>query len=267
MPRKRKQTPDDYNKAFPTTLRKLMTERNIKQKELADYLGITRQSISYYCDGSSSPDWETVANIATFFSVPSDFLLGLTEDPSMVKSAVDELGLSPKSVKWIKSLDGKAIYVDGDDRISLFNFLLQSYDFQEFFHQLCEYYYACVANTVFNSIVDENALDVVSIREQFQELTNLLDTIEQRDLLPLAEVDYLRAEIDLWSENESPLVNIFLNSLNPSSSEIPAMRSNGFYHKVMQYIKQAADKEGKQYYSKIKKDQTENPEYWGDIDG
>lgn len=80
MPRKRMTVINElYNKPFPSALRELMRERNTTQQELADVLGKTRQSISYYCDGSSSPDWETIAAIAKFYSVSSDWLLGLTD--------------------------------------------------------------------------------------------------------------------------------------------------------------------------------------------
>lgn len=80
MPRKRMTVKNElFNKPFPSALRELMRERNTTQQELADVLGKTRQSISYYCDGSSSPDWETIAAIAKLYSVSSDWLLGLTD--------------------------------------------------------------------------------------------------------------------------------------------------------------------------------------------
>ena len=107
MPRKRnelKEQQDNYNKAFPSVLRELMKERKTTQAELASYLSKTRQSITYYCDGSSSPDWETLVKIATFFNVSADYLLGLSGEPSKEPCAVDKLGLSPKAVNQIMSL-------------------------------------------------------------------------------------------------------------------------------------------------------------------
>ena len=79
MPRKRKTEPKSFYKAFPTAMRTLMGIHGTTQNELADYLQRTRQSISYYCDGSSSPDWETLVKIADYFDVSTDYLLGRTD--------------------------------------------------------------------------------------------------------------------------------------------------------------------------------------------
>lgn len=103
MPRKRneqKEQDENYSKAFPTVMRHLM--QTTTQAELATYLSKTRQSITYYCDGSSSPDWETLVKIADYFDVSTDYLLGRTADPSRAPCAADELGLSAESIKLIR---------------------------------------------------------------------------------------------------------------------------------------------------------------------
>ncbi len=118
MPRKKKLETDNYYKAFPVAMRKLMNQRNITQNELAVHLGKTRQSISYYCDGSSSPDWETIAKIADYFCVSTDYLLGLSADPTPIPSAVDDLGLSPEAVNVLKR---DVLYGYVDDEIAFPN--------------------------------------------------------------------------------------------------------------------------------------------------
>lgn len=126
MPRKRnelKEQQDNYNKAFPSVLRELMKDRKTTQAELASYLSKTRQSITYYCDGSSSPDWETLVKIATFFNVSADYLLGLSGEPSKEPCAVDKLGLSPKAVNQIMSLHN---YDEDRGLLSGLNILLES---------------------------------------------------------------------------------------------------------------------------------------------
>lgn len=77
MPRKQNQHIDDYNAAFPANLRALMAETGTTQMELGNAVGVSRQSISYYCDGSSSPTWEGIVAIANYFNVSVDWLLGL----------------------------------------------------------------------------------------------------------------------------------------------------------------------------------------------
>ncbi len=125
MPRKRITMTDGYNKAFPKALRLLMRERNITQQELAEYIGKKRQTVSYYCDGASSPDWETLVKISSFFSVSTDWLLGIVDNPSPDQSIVavcQYTGLSPatagllhayKSTGFIPSLIDAILNADG----------------------------------------------------------------------------------------------------------------------------------------------------------
>ena len=138
MPRKRKEQPDNFNKAFPIAMRKLMERDAITQNELAEHLGKTRQSISYYCDGSSSPDWETIVKIADYFNVSSDYLLGRTEDPARLPSIVDDLMLSKKAVDAIESLqmwdtpNYQITFRNASGRaIDVLNCLLESADFED----------------------------------------------------------------------------------------------------------------------------------------
>ena len=90
---------DSYKKVFPCQLRNLM--ENTTHQELADYLGKTRQAVSYYLDGSSSPDWETIVKISDYFDVSIDYLLRGTGDPKRQPTAVDELGLSNNAIENI----------------------------------------------------------------------------------------------------------------------------------------------------------------------
>lgn len=102
MPRKRKEINYEcYNKPFPSILRKLMKENNTTQQELGDAVGKKRQCISYYCDGSSSPDLETLAKIANYFSVSVDWLIGLSPvrtSNADLKAVCDYTGLSEASI-------------------------------------------------------------------------------------------------------------------------------------------------------------------------
>lgn len=113
MPRKRMTIVNElFNKPFPSALRELMRERNATQQELAKELGKTRQSISYYCDGSSSPDWETIAKIAKAYSVSSDWLLGLSDVKSPhadIKAVCEFTGLSEQAVTSLKAYSKKSV--------------------------------------------------------------------------------------------------------------------------------------------------------------
>jgi transcriptional regulator with XRE-family HTH domain len=77
--------------------------RTVSQQELADYLGLkARQSVSAYCDGSGQPSWENIAKIAEYFSVSTDWLLGVTNIESVernIQVAASTLGISGKAAE------------------------------------------------------------------------------------------------------------------------------------------------------------------------
>lgn len=130
MPRVQKVKPEGYDKAFPRSLRSLLEERGSTKKELAAYLGKSGQAISYYCDGTSSPDWETIVKIAKFFSVSTDYLLGLTVDPDPSPAAADELGLSAEAVRYLRTLrEVNKVPPYGTERLSLLSYLLEHRQF------------------------------------------------------------------------------------------------------------------------------------------
>lgn len=104
MPRKKVLKTDDYTGAFPSRLREIMALQGKTQQEVADAVGKTRQAIGYYADGTSSPDWKTIVILAKYFSVSSDWLLGLSEFKSRENEQVlaKDLGLSEESIKVLK---------------------------------------------------------------------------------------------------------------------------------------------------------------------
>jgi transcriptional regulator with XRE-family HTH domain len=93
----------DYFKPFPTRLRKLMESQNVGQSQLAKDLHITRQAVNSYVLGLTVPDIERLELMARKFNVPSDYLLGLTDNKD--KNNIDigaALGLSDKAIEALK---------------------------------------------------------------------------------------------------------------------------------------------------------------------
>ena len=92
---------DHFNDSLPTRLRELMQLDNVSQKQLAEALGITRQSISQYCDGSSQPALNKLVSIADYFGVSIDYLLGRSDvraiDPQLQTVAL-QTGLTEKAL-------------------------------------------------------------------------------------------------------------------------------------------------------------------------
>lgn len=73
-----------YDSEFPTRLRDLMERTHTSQEKLAEICAVSRLAISQWMNGLTGPDIIYLVEIAKYFGVSTDYLLGLT---------------------WVKSLD------------------------------------------------------------------------------------------------------------------------------------------------------------------
>ncbi|MBE5780672.1 MAG: helix-turn-helix transcriptional regulator [Clostridiales bacterium] len=60
-------------------LKKLRQEKGISQKQLADVVSVSQQSINKYENHSVEPDIETMIRIADYFDTSVDYLIGHSE--------------------------------------------------------------------------------------------------------------------------------------------------------------------------------------------
>lgn len=60
-------------------LAEIMDATHTTQQELADYLGLSRVTVTHYVAGRRDPDLETMIKIAQYFSVSLDYLAGLKD--------------------------------------------------------------------------------------------------------------------------------------------------------------------------------------------
>lgn len=96
-----------YDNIFSVRLRQLFDKSNITQQQLADETECSRQAISQYLDGSNAPNVEKLANIAKYFGVSVDYLLGLTDITTAdikIKAMSEYIGLSEKAIKGLEDL-------------------------------------------------------------------------------------------------------------------------------------------------------------------
>lgn len=103
MPRQKELTYTE-NKPFSKRLRELMTDENKTQTELAAFVGCTRQAISLYATGQSTPDIDILLKIAQYFHVSTDYLLGLTDvkTPDIdIRAICEKTGLSEEAIQNI----------------------------------------------------------------------------------------------------------------------------------------------------------------------
>ncbi|MBR0074280.1 MAG: helix-turn-helix transcriptional regulator [Synergistaceae bacterium] len=97
----------DYEKnivPFGVTLKELLKQRNVKTKKLCEFLGVTRQSLSMYCNGKTMPEYKTLLKIAQFFNVSTDYLLtGKHSENTKIEA---ELNLPDSAIENLKLVAG-----------------------------------------------------------------------------------------------------------------------------------------------------------------
>lgn len=57
-------------------LKKLRIEQGVSQQQLADYIGVSQQSVNKYENHNAEPDIATLSLIAKYFNVSIDYLVG-----------------------------------------------------------------------------------------------------------------------------------------------------------------------------------------------
>lgn len=89
---------------FVQRFREIMNDTNTTQKALAEALDTTPQSISQYATGQSEPAFSRLKEIADYFNVTADWLIGITNDRSRIPSAADEIGLSGSAISDLQAI-------------------------------------------------------------------------------------------------------------------------------------------------------------------
>ena len=148
---------ENRNALFPSQLRELRKEKGISQEALARDLGVSKSTIGLYETGDTLPDAKTLHDLAVYFDVSADWLLGLTDvrtPDSTVREIYRYTGLDENAVKtlggWadladrVKEMDGPVCttvldvlntllgahipdeYVERDDPVALFHALLEA---------------------------------------------------------------------------------------------------------------------------------------------
>lgn len=90
---------------FTRRFRELQGERS--NTEFADFLGLSRQTVGFYCNGDRLPDVITLSQIAEKCSVSTDYLLGQSDVRTQVpeiQSICKYTGLTESAVEWIHSI-------------------------------------------------------------------------------------------------------------------------------------------------------------------
>lgn len=64
---------------FSERLKELREKKSVTQQDLADYLGVGRPTVAGYETKDKQPDYDKLKQIAEYFKVSVDYLLGITD--------------------------------------------------------------------------------------------------------------------------------------------------------------------------------------------
>jgi len=97
--------------SFGQRLLELRKHRNLKQRELAELMGISLRAWQYYESGEKRPDYEGLLKLADFFEVSLDYITGKTDEKKIYSS---DRGLEAEFLKWVEENLEEEFYYDFD---------------------------------------------------------------------------------------------------------------------------------------------------------
>lgn len=188
-------------------------ERNQHKKQTMDEVaaatGISKSLIQSLEDDDTkrSVGYDKVAKLAEHYGVTADFLLGLSDDPSPRKSAIDELGLSPEAVQWLNKLcsDYKSSNAIND--------IFTSSAFHLVIENLCDYYNSIIAEIIYDNIFLKHFPDYndgTATREQLDTFFFDVGNDNTRNLFDSSVTDFLYAQRLIWDNTDGghPLADV-----------------------------------------------------------
>lgn len=89
---------------FANRIKYLRQSRELNQVQLADKLGVAKQSVSNWENDNIMPSVEMLEKIADFFNVTTDYLLGREGKKTMDGQTIDVTGLSQRRIEHIKQI-------------------------------------------------------------------------------------------------------------------------------------------------------------------
>ena len=107
---------DVTKKKIGQRINEALAMRDKKQKELAQVLNVTDNTISYFCSGRRVPNIEQIIMISQYLNVSADYLLGIVDTATTNKDlrfVCEYTGLSETAIKTLHSVS-----VDREDNLS-----------------------------------------------------------------------------------------------------------------------------------------------------
>ena len=148
-----KGTLSEINKGseFVDRLCRLRKKSKLSQKELADKLGVSKSTVSYWENGDTIPDAKAIYSLSRIYGVPTDYILCTSylnqELTPEIRVLVDSLGFSQKAAREICVLSIPSNGEWARSRFEAFNALIeQTSEFEAILRGLyeCMHFYQTI---------------------------------------------------------------------------------------------------------------------------
>lgn len=132
---------NNRNSQFPTRLRELREGKGIPQITLSQVLGVSKSTVGLWENGDTLPDAKMVHDLAIYFDVSADYLLGLSDGAKHEYHDFARLThFSPITIGNLMEISGHAHDEICFSRYRVaFEYLLSSFSFREIISLFCEY--------------------------------------------------------------------------------------------------------------------------------
>ena len=107
------------NSVLASRLTAEIERKGLTKKDFGLAIGASDVMVSYWCNGKRTPLLHQIVDMAEYFGVTVDFLVGLSDHPERAPSLADDLGLSDLAISNMRAI------ASDTDRRSLLNKLLE----------------------------------------------------------------------------------------------------------------------------------------------
>ena len=81
-------------------IRSYRKKNNLSQDELAEKIGVSRQSVSFWETGQTQPTLDNIISLSKIFNISSDELLGNTESINIMQNEDTVSTIKKKKIKY-----------------------------------------------------------------------------------------------------------------------------------------------------------------------
>lgn len=228
----------ENEKALSNRLITALARSGLRQKDLAKILGVTDNTISYFCSGKRTPQIHQLPLIAKTLNTTTDYLLGLTDDPEPNPSAVDDLGLSPAVISQITKL--KENSTSDCDNLRKVNRILESNDVWALLLLLHDYYTAAEVDGMSSVLLEARKGNIEKVANDLEKsaVAYQKTDIDFYDFMNFKAISYktdILARLGLESTNLLEFINLRIeqqlhNILRRIKSETTFDTKNSHHH-------------------------------------